>query len=467
MKGAARFVVDVVTQMIPLFGTMTGFDKFLFAFTIASHITIVATSIALIVTIVAAEFLSIRHADKDYEVLAKRLTKVFTISFGVGSASGIVMAVELVTLFPAFVTVGAQTGVMELFYFEVYAFFLETLFLVLYVYYANAFRGKWTHFIVGCLVAGGTLISAVLVVSVNAWMNTPNGLNGTSLLQGLQSGNLTVTGVNPWAPFFTPSTFAEIAHVLTTTLFTGSMVIGGYFAYRLVRYRKPEEKTILTKGLRLTWVTSIIMLILAGVTGSNEMATLLRTQPLKYSALDANRVPGTNLPERFFGIVIPGLQGWLARVELGVSELPGLSQFPQSSWPPLYVNTAFDLMVLGGFMAGGYFLLYLLGWALKKKPFDSRLLYLQIPAAIGSYLVYQLGWITDEVGRQPWIVYNIVTVAQAANQSTSLLVPGILIVAFYIAIVPSTFYFFIRVFNFPTLFGGGTQLAEEVGGVNY
>ena len=122
-----------MTVAIPLFGTMVAFDRFLFAFTIASHINLVSTSFALVVIIVLAEFLSIRRDDPHFANLAKRLTKVFAISFGVGTASGIVMAVELVTLFPAFVTVGAQTGVMELFYFEVFAFFLETLFLVLYV----------------------------------------------------------------------------------------------------------------------------------------------------------------------------------------------------------------------------------------------------------------------------------------------------------------------------------------------
>lgn len=449
---------------------MVSFDRFLFAYTIASHITIVTTSIALIVTIVLAEFLSIRRNDPYFGNLARRLTKVFTISFGVGTASGIVMAVELVTLFPAFVTVGAQTGVISLFYFEVFAFFLETLFLVLYVYYADAFKSRWTHFVVGCLVAAGTLISAVLIVAVNAWMNTPNGIDVNAFLQ---SGGKTITGVQPWAPFFTPSTFAEIAHVLPTTVFTGSMIIGGYFAYRLIRYKKPEEKTLLRKGLRLTWLVSIVTLILAGLAGTNEMATALQDQPLKYAAFDANANPGTNLPEKFLGIVIPGLQSFLAKSETGIAQLPGLSQFPQSTWPPLYVNTTFDLMVLGGFLAGGYFLLYLLGWLLKKKPFDSKvLLYLQIPAAIGSYLVYQFGWITDEVGRQPWIVYNVVTVAQAANQSTSLILPGILIIVFYLITVPATFYFFIRVFN-SSKPEEEKELEESqasvsvVGGVNY
>lgn len=453
-----------MTAAVPLFGTMTAFDRFLFAFTIASHITLVSTSIALIVTIVLAEFVSIRRKDPHFAELARRLTRVFTISFGVGTASGIVMAVELVTLFPVFVTVGAQTGVMELFYLEVFAFFLETLFLVLYVYYADAFRGKWTHLIVGTLVAAGTLASAVLIVGVNAWMNTPNGLDASALLGGLRSGTLTVSGVSPWAPFSTASTFTEVAHVLPTTVFTGSMIIGGYFAYRLLRYGLQEEKAMLLKGLKLVWSVSIVTLILAGLTGTNSMATLLQIQPLKYAALDHNLSPGTSLPESFLGITIPGLQSWLAQAELGIAHLPGLSEFARSTWPPLYVNTTFDLMVLGGFLAGGYFLLYLLGWLFRKKPFESKaLLYLQIPAAIGSYLVYQFGWITDEVGRQPWIVYNLVTVDQAANQSTSLVVPGFLVMAFYFIVIPATFYFFIRVFNS----GGHPEVADATGGVNY
>ena len=432
---------------IPIFGTLSNFDRFQFAFTIASHITLVLMSIGLIVVIVLAEFLSIRRKDGDYATLARRLTKVFTISFGVGTASGIVMAVELVTLFPSFMTVVGQTGVITLFYFEVFAFFLETLFLVLYVYYADAL-GRRAHLALGSLVAAGTLISAVLIVSVNAWMNTPNGFDPSAFLQGLQSGKLTVTGVDPWAPFATASAFGEVTHVLATTLLAGTMVMGGYFAYRMLRYGDPAERSVLMKGLKLTWAVSIVMLVIAGLTGTHEMATLLQSQPLKYAALDHNVVPGTNLPESFLGITLPGLQGLLASFETGIARLPGLSQFSASTWPPLYVNTTFDLMVLGAFMAAGYFLIYLLGWLLKKKPFEARwLLYLQIPAAVGSYLVYQFGWVTDEVGRQPWIIYRLMTIDQAANQSTSVLLPGLLIMAFYFVVVPSTFYFFVRVFN--------------------
>src|SRR5271157_5683084 len=110
--------------------SMAFFDRFLFAFTIASHIILVSTSIGLIIVIVVAEYLSIRKNDEYYSNLAHRLTKVFAISFGVGTASGIVMAVEMTMLFPGFMTLVSESGAIGLLYAEIFAFFLETFALV-------------------------------------------------------------------------------------------------------------------------------------------------------------------------------------------------------------------------------------------------------------------------------------------------------------------------------------------------
>jgi cytochrome d ubiquinol oxidase subunit I len=105
-------------------------------------------------------------------------------------------------------------------------------------------------------------------------------------------------------------------------------------------------------------------------------------------------------------------------------------------------------MAVGGVLLGLFFLLYLVGLLLRRRPYESKFfLYLQIPATILAVLVYLLGWATDEIGRQPWIVYNVMTVEQAANLSTSVFVPGVLIMIFYILIVPTAFYFYARVFR--------------------
>ena len=435
--------------------SILSFVRFLFAFTIGSHILLVSTSIALVILISVSEFLSIRKQDPVYEALARRLSKVFVISFGVGTASGIVMAVELVGLFPSFMTLVSSTGAVVLLYAEVSAFFLEVLALVLYVYYWNSFRKRYYHWITSLFVVFGTLASAVLITMLNAWMNTPNGFDVSAFIS---SGFNTITDVEPFAAFLTVSTVAQVFHVLVTTLFAGTMVIGAYFAYWFVKSGDAGEKAMYSRALKILGAVAIITIILSGISGSEEMGSLLVHQPLKYAALDANTVPGTNLPDHFFGsivngsyvggISVPGMQALLARFETGVTILPGLSQFPANTWPPLLVSTTFNVMTVGGLVLGLFLFIYFASFVMKRRPYESRrLLYLWVPAAVLAMIVYELGWATDEVGRQPWIVYNVMTVAQAANTSDALLIPGIVIVLFYLAVVPFTFYLYSRVFR--------------------
>jgi cytochrome bd ubiquinol oxidase subunit I len=290
---------------------------------------------------------------------------------------------------------------------------------------------------------------------VNAWMNTPNGFDVSTFVS---SGFKTITGVEPFSAFLTVSTVSQVFHVLVTTLFAGTMVIGAYFAYWFAKSRDAGEKAMYSRALKILGAIAIVTIVLSGISGSEEMGTLLVNQPLKYAALDGNVVPGTNLPDRFFGsivngsyvggIAIPGMQALLARFETGTTTLPGLSQFPASTWPPLLVSTTFNVMTVGGLALGLFMFVFFVSFVRKRRPYESRrLLYIWIPAAILAMLVYQLGWATDEVGRQPWIVYNVMTVAQAANTSDALLVPGVIIVLFYLAVIPTTFYFYSRVFH--------------------
>jgi len=435
--------------------TMLSFVRFLFAFTIGSHILLVSTSIALVFLISIAEFISIRRHDPVYEALARKLSKVFVISFGVGTASGIVMAVELVGLFPSFMTLVASTGAMVLLYAEISAFFLEVLALVLYVYYWNAFRGRYTHWVVSLFVLAGTLTSAVFITMVNAWMNTPAGFDaGTFISSVLKS----ITGIEPFAAVTTASAASQLFHVVVTTLFAGTMVIGAYFAYWFIKSGDDTTKAEYSRALKVLGAIAIVTVLLSGISGSEQMGNLLLNQPLKYAALDGNPVPGTNLPDRFFGSVvggsyvggisIPYMQSLLAKFETGQTNLPGLSEFPSSSWPPLLVSTTFNVMTVGGLALGLFLFVFFVSFVRRRRPYESkRLLYIWIPAAVLAMLVYQLGWATDEVGRQPWIVYNIMTVAQAANTSDALLIPGIVIVLFYLVIVPATFYFYSRVYQ--------------------
>lgn len=433
--------------------SMVTFDRFLFAFTVGSHIILVSMSISIILMLTILEVLHLLRKKSEYTDLIHRLKKIFVISFGIGTASGIVMAVELVALFPAFMTVVSKTGAINLLYFEVFAFFLETIALVIYIYFEGAFKWKYSNVVLSFVILFGTLLSAVLITAVNAWMNTPNGFN---ISEFLSTGN--VSGASAFAPFLTASTFSQVAHVLTTTVFAGAMVLGAYFSYKYLRVKDVIKRSLYRTMIRMSSITSIVSIILTGASGSNEMATLLVNQPLKYAALDLNYLPGTNMSERLFGtivnghvvgaIYIPGIQSLLASLETNIKVLPGLSQFAPSTWPPLLVHTTFDLMVGGGLLLGLFLFVSFLTWIVKKDIMKYRgFLYLQIAAGFIAFVIYELGWVTDEVGRQPWIIYNVMTVAQGSSGSNGLLVPGFFIVAFYLILVPLTFYFFDRIFN--------------------
>jgi len=447
---------------------IVNFDRFLFAFTIGSHILLVSLSIGLSILLCVVEFLFARTKDPYYGALARRMVRPFVVSFGIGTASGIVMAVELVNLFPTFMTLVSETGVIAIFYVEIFAFFLETMFLVVYVYYGNTFRGRYTRWLLTVPIVVGTLLSAVLIVMVNAWMNTPNGFDiGTYIATGA------VTGVNPWAPFLTTSTGYEVFHVVSTVPLTGIMMIGGFFAYRYVRSTTPEEKRLFLTGLRVAVAASLVFVVLAVLSGILEIEGLYQYQPLKYAAIELNVNPGTNLDENLFGwlngttvvgaITIPGLQGFLTHG----TYLPGLSQYPQSDWPPLLIHDTFDTMVALGLLLGLFLFGYAGLWVLKRRPFDKPILaYLFVAFTFITTVIMELGWVTDELGRQPWIVYNVLLVSQAANYNTDLYYPGWVIIAFYIFLVPFTFWFMARVFASKPL---QADLAGPAGGsdVNY
>jgi cytochrome d ubiquinol oxidase subunit I len=448
--------------------SIVDFDRFLFAFTVGSHILLVSMSIGMAIMICVAEFLFARTKNKYYGGLVRRLIRPFIVSFGIGTGSGIVMAVELVNLFPKFMTLVSSTGVIAIFYVEIFAFFLETIFLVVYVYYGNTFKGRYTRWFLTLPIMVGTLLSAVLIVMVNAWMNTPNGFDiGNYVATGK------ITGVNPWAPFLTASTGYEVFHVVASVPLTGIMVLGGFFAYLYLRGSSPDEKTLYLTGLRLAVALGLIFVVLSIVAGALEIDGMYQYQPLKYAAIELNPTPGSNLPWTLFGTVsgtsivggfqIPGLQGFLE----GGKTMPGLSQYPQSDWPPLLIHDSFDVMIIGAALLGIFVIVYAGLWFAKRKPYDRPVFAVLFLVFSGlTCIVMELGWMTDELGRQPWVVYNVLSVADAANYSNALYGPGIAIIIAYLFLVPFTFWFMMHVFRGKPI---AVDLAGPAGGkdVNY
>ncbi len=420
------------------------FDRFLMGFSLGVHIILAVIGIALPVIIVAAEIAGIKKRDQYYTMLAKRLTIMLIIFFAIGTASGTLVALELLLLWPTFMVLVGHVAILSL-YIEVFAFFVEAIFLGIYAYSWNKFKNRYAHALVGCFVALGAVLSAVFITMLNAFMNTPAGFDISAYV-----GNGIITGVNQLAVLNTPSTLVEVMHVVSTSYFAGGFIFIMYFAYRMLR-TAGEERLFYRKGLNIAFSLVLIATFFAVITGILSISGLYSFQPEKYAAMELDLVPQTHAPEllggfysngKIVGVIasIPGLQSVLATGSANGS-VPGLSSYPQNTWPPLIIHFMFDAMVGLGFGFGLFMLLIFALLVLKKHPFSSRIwLYLLIIASVVGVGLLELGWATAEIGRQPWIVYNVLTVAKAANTSPSVVPIAILFIIIYVAILPFTVF---------------------------
>lgn len=395
--------------------------------------------------------MAIRKKDIHYEVLSRRLAKALVIFFAVGTASGTVLAVELFTLWPSFMVLIAKVDILP-FYYEVFAFFLEAISLVLYVYYWDYFKNRYHHWLLSLFVAVGTVMSAVFITMINAFMNTPSGFNITLYL-----ATGVVKDVNPLAAVASPSAFVEISHVVTATLTAGSFALLTYLAVNYHRAKSADARDVYRKGINITAVVAFISIVLAGISGDASMRMLMSLQPIKYAAIELNVFHSeANAPELLGGIMIngspayyislPGVQSIIAFLSFNSTQkVPGLLNYPSSLWPPLFIHLTFNTMVGGGMLLG-LFSIFLLYKVARRGSIDGRFLYYGfVLAGVIAETIYDAGWVTDEVGRQPWIIYNVMTVFSAANTSPSVLPLGIGIILFYLIVVPFTFYFSAKV----------------------
>jgi len=434
--------------------SIVNFDRVFFAFSIGSHIILVVISMVLALLVSIVELLAIRRNDELYEKISRRLAKTLIIIFAIGTASGTLIAVELFALFPGFMSVVGYVSILP-FYSEVFAFFLEAIALVMYVYFWDRFKNRYSHWLLSVMVVVGTAASAIFITMINAWMNTPVGFN---IHAYLATGVL--TGINPWAVFNAPSTWSEEFHVVTTTYAAGGFLMIAFFSYFYLK-GKGVARVASKALLKISTAISGFFIVLAGLSGTLTASMLIVEQPLKYAAIELNLHSSANAAETIGGIfshgkildaiTIPHLQSLLAfPLTLGKGTVPGLNLFPnQSLWPPLFIHLTFDVMVLGGTLIGLFAFFVILGYLLHKDPYTHRFVVAGgIISGVLGLLVYESGWVTDEVGRQPWIIYNVMKVSQAANTSPSIVPLGIAMIIFYLVAIPFTIYYTAKTVNF-------------------
>jgi cytochrome d ubiquinol oxidase subunit I len=387
------------------------------ALSFSVHIPLVCFGIALPAIILYAEWRYLRTGDQLYRTLAKRWTRIMAALFAVGVITGTILSFEMGLLWPNFTaTFGSVFGLG--FAVEGFSFFIEAIFIGIYVYGWDRLSPR-AHFASGIPMALAGITGSLMVIAVNGWMNHPTGFR-------LAGGK--AVDVHPFKALFENSYFwHELVHMyLAGYIVTGFLLAGAYAIGRLRRYPTPAtryERTALAIPLTIAALVSPVQ-ILVGDWAAREVA---KTQPLKLAAIEGLAHTTKGAPEHLlgwytggqvkYGIAIPKMLSLLAFHNPNAT-VTGLDSVPADERPPdvNVVRVAFQTMVgigtlLALFAAGYLAILY------RRKRLPESVWFYRALALAGPLSVVALiaGWVTTEVGRQPWVVYRVMLTSQAVT----------------------------------------------------
>jgi cytochrome bd ubiquinol oxidase subunit I len=390
-----------------------------FAFTIAFHYIFPPLSIGLGVLLVFMEGMYLKTKNEVYEKMTKFWVKVFALTFAVGVASGIVMEFEFGTNWATYSRYVGDIFGSALAAEGIFAFFLESGFLAILVFGWNKVGPKM-HFFSTLMVSLGSMFSAVWIVIANSWQQTPAGYHIVG--EGLEA-RAEIT--NFWEMIFNPSSMERLAHVLSGCWLAGAFLVISVSAWYLI---KNKHVDFAQRSLKIALFLALFASLYQLHTGHQSAIGVSETQPAKLAAMEAHFDSSAAAPLYLFGwvnedeqevnfsIAIPGMLSYLISGDFNYPII-GLNAFEKSDIPPVnIVFQSYHLMVAIGFLLIGISLLgVFLLW--RKKLFNLKwYLYVLVFSVLLPQFANQLGWITAEVGRQPWIVYGLLRTSEALSK---------------------------------------------------
>jgi len=404
------------------------------AVSLAFHIIFAEIGIAMPVMMVLAEWRWRRTGDPVWLDLAKRWAKGTAILFAVGAVSGTVLSFELGLLWPGFMGfAGAIIGLP--FSLEGFAFFTEAIFLGVYLYGWKRVSGR-AHLAAGVVVALSGALSAVFVVMVNAWMNTPNGY------QLGPDGRL--AAIDPLVGMRSAAAFPEALHMLLAAYAATGLAVAGIHAVLLLR---GGSHPFHVRALGIALAVGAPAAVLQPVAGDISARMVAHRQPVKLAALEGQWETERHAPLRIGGwpdasreetrwaLQIPGGLSFLAFHD-PAAEVKGLKAVPRRDRPPVaVVHLAFQAMVaLGTAMA---LVSLWAGWAWWRRGDLAGERWLLRALAVLTpfgFLATEAGWTVTEVGRQPWVVQGLLRTADAVTPMPGLIVPMLFFTLLYIGL---------------------------------
>lgn len=423
-----------------------------FGFTIAFHIVFPAFSIGLASYLAVLEGLWLWTRREVFLDLFKYWLKIFAIAFGMGVVSGVVMAYQFGTNWSVFAD---KTGPVlgPLMAYEVLtAFFLEAGFLGVMLFGMSRV-GKGLHFFATAMVAIGTFVSAFWILSVNSWMQTPAGYGINEVGQFVPEDWLAIV--------FNPSFPYRLVHMVLAAYLTTALVVGAVGAFHLLRNGRDEAARVMFS--MAMWMATLVapLQVLAGdLHGLNT----LEHQPVKVMAMEGHfrsypdgaplylfGIPDEERGELRYPLAIPG-GGSLILKHDPAAPLDGLDSVPREDWPPVaIVFWSFRIMVGMGLLMvllGAVSLVARLRGRLYSQPLLHRFALVMGPAGFVAVLA---GWVTTEVGRQPFTVYGLLRTPDSASPLDAPAVAASLIafVIVYFAVFSAGTFYILRLMRRP------------------
>jgi cytochrome d ubiquinol oxidase subunit I len=387
-----------------------------FAVTIMFHFLFPPITIGLALLIAFVETARWRTDDSLYERMSDFWLRIFGLTFAVGVASGIVMEFQFGTNWATYSRFVGDIFGAPLAAEGVLAFFLESGFLGLLLLGRKRISSG-LRCVAAWMVALGSTASAFWILVANSWMQTPAGYV-------VEGGRARLTDF--WGAVFNPSTVERVTHTIASCWVMGAFLMAGVGAWYFVKGRGGD---VARASMRLGTVAGLVATVLVFVTGDRHARQVARTQPAKFAAMEGLYSTEPGAPLILFALP-PTQEGRREGPELVVTNftsmlafgnfqapVQGLREFPEQDWPPVAITflSFHNMVIVGNAMALVMLAGAILLWRgkLEQTRWWQRAMVLAVPLPM---IAIQLGWITAEVGRQPWIVYGLLRTRDAVSK---------------------------------------------------
>lgn len=399
------------------------------------HLLLVLFGVGLPVLILGLEFYGIVKKRPRAIALAHTWSKALVVLFIAGAISGTIVSLQFDLLWPKFMTfIGKTIGAA--FVLEGTMFMVEAVFLSVYMLSWKRVS-KWVHWWLGVPVALGSIGSAVFITSANAFMNAPAGFKLNAAGQPYD--------IHVAQEIFTKTMALEVTHSILAYILSTVLVLVAIYAWLYKKKRHARDRSWMKGVIKGLLASALVLAVLLGITGDMSAQYLAKSEPYKLAAMEGLVKTQSHAPlivggivegdQIKYGIKIPSLLSFLATHHFG-GVVQGLDATPKQDRPSVVIHYFFDGMVgIDGLLVIVPLLFLFFARFHKRWAWNRFSLWALIICGFLAVIATEFGWLVTELGRQPWIIHNVMLVGQALTTSSAVIQLGFIFPLFFIILL--------------------------------